>query len=104
MAKKGKDGMIKGIQKQMIMIKTPKSRIFEAAYLVLRRDADNEPEEKEMIEEANKIVDGICRSSAQKHKEKRRAKAKRIALFLSGTLVGGLVFLLGILASAFMRS
>ena len=55
--------MLKGIQKQMIMIKTSKSPIFETAYLVVRADLEDEPQGKEMIAEANRIVEGICKTT-----------------------------------------
>lgn len=49
--------MRKGVQKNMIWVRTPESRCFEAAYFVLRpqRRADT-PREGEMLREANRLL------------------------------------------------
>lgn len=96
--------MLKGIQKQMIMIKTSKSPIFEAAYLVVRADAEEEPEKLEMVAEANRIVEGICKSHSQRNKDKVKLKRKKLAMFLLGALVGTAFFALGVGLAAIMHS
>ncbi len=48
-------GMLRGCQKQMIVLQTPESRLFESAFLVLRRDVD-EAGQDDMIAEANRII------------------------------------------------
>ncbi len=49
--------MLKGIQKNMIWIRTPENRFFEAAYFVMRPGACSDtPREGEMLREANRLL------------------------------------------------
>ena len=49
--------MLRGCQKQMVMLKTVKSHLFESAWFVLREERGGESEE-DMIAEAHRIVAG----------------------------------------------
>ena len=63
--------MIKGAQKQMIVLKTAASRYFEEAYFVLRSDIKPKKQDRtDLLTEANRILkesesvrNGKCRSS-----------------------------------------
>ncbi len=50
--------MIRGAQKQMIVVRTRNSRVFEEAYFVIRRNAGRgETDETDMLWEANRIIE-----------------------------------------------
>ncbi len=76
--------MIKGAQKQMIVIRTAASRYFTEAYFVLRGDVDtkNPHKETDMLREANRILaDAIPEHEASK-------KRHRLPRFCLGLLLG----------------
>ncbi len=78
--------MLKGIQKNMIMIKLPRSQSFEAAYFILR-SSGKEPRQGEMVREANRIIaeSGLC---SVKGDRAGRQRWERIMLFIYGVLSG----------------
>lgn len=49
--------MLKGSQKQMIVVRTRDSRVFEEAYFVMRRGAERGADEMDMLWEANRIIE-----------------------------------------------
>ena len=79
--------MIKGAQKQMIVVKTDGNRFFEEAYFVLRREA-TATAGGDMVSEANKI---IRQSASPQAVQKGKARLPwQIALgFLCGLVTGG---------------
>lgn len=78
--------MIKGTQKQMIVLRTGDSRYFDEAYFVLRREVKpRRTSRDEMIREANRI---LAESGMDNQKPKRRV-GRSIWMFLSGILCGG---------------
>ncbi|MBE6584795.1 MAG: hypothetical protein E7649_07495 [Ruminococcaceae bacterium] len=74
--------MVRGAQKQMIVVKTQDSAVFEEAYFVVRRNAV--AGRMDMIAEANKIIEAC--GIGGKVKRKLDIKLFMIAL---GTFVGG---------------
>lgn len=87
--------MIKGTQKQMIVVKTGESRYYDEAYFVLRRDIDISPRNREdFLREANRIL-------AEKEFKKDHPVLgfwKAGCLFLAGIVLGTVAgFLLQIL-------
>jgi hypothetical protein len=48
--------MLKGIQKNMIWVRTPESRCFEAACFVLRPRRSGKEREGEMLREAERLI------------------------------------------------
>ena len=83
--KKEKD-MLKGIQRQTVLIKTPENRSFEEVHFLMRSDLPpKESAENDLVREANRILEEIGFSNA-----KRRKKGMRPLLaFLMGILLGG---------------
>ena len=77
--------MIKGAQRQMIVVKTPKSLVFEEAYFVVR--PKNYTGSLDMLSEANKIIENC----GLNQKKKRRVSVKNILFLLSAFLSGGTV-------------
>ena len=82
--------MVKGIQRQMVIVRTTESEIFETAYFVLRADARIKSSGKSIISEANSIVSAVCKDGALERKAKRRKTWGRALLFVGGALSGAL--------------
>ena len=84
--------MVKGIQREMVVVRTAESENFEMAYFILRADTQRKSGEKSIIAEANSIVSAVCADGTHDKREKRRFRRSRALFFLSGTLCGALVF------------
>ena len=83
--------MIKGAQKQMIVMRIGDSRYFEEAYFVLRREMGcGGPLRDEMVREANRILEESGMDLTRRKKRTSRA----VLLFVVGLLLGGGVALL----------
>ena len=83
--------MIRGTQKNMIVIKPPVTSPFESAWFVLRRVGKESPppEKGAMVREAHRILS----ESATQHRRKIFPKdrlASMLLVFLSGILCGAL--------------
>ena len=74
--------MIKGCQREMIVLQTKESALFESAYFVLRR-GKNVAARGDMLQESNRIV-----SQGREYFQKRH-KSRRGLPFLCGFLSGG---------------
>ena len=83
--------MIRGVQRQMVVVKTEKSENFELAYFVMRTDKrgviqkGDGSESVGVIEEANRIVGEVC---GHTEKVKTKGKRERIFTYLAGMLSG----------------
>ncbi len=77
--------MVKGSQKQMIVVKTAESDVFEEAYFVVRRNAT--AGRMDMLAEANKIID----SCGVKGKKRPKIDTKLLAIMLCSFVGGGAV-------------
>ena len=87
--------MIKGAQKQMIVVRTGGSRYFDEAYFVLRKDVKPaRGEQSDMLSEADRIL----KESETVRPVKKPHRAKPYFLFALGILLGAaaavLIFLL----------
>ena len=86
--------MVKGIQRRFVEMKLVGSKTYESAYFILKRG--NEPqksEEKELLDEARRIVSSL-------DNDKKKAKGGKIVrillyplLFLIGSALGFVVSL-----------
>ena len=75
--------VIKGAQKQMIVLRTGNSRYFDEAYFVLKRD--RRPQKREagdMVSEANRILE-----ESEWGREEKRGRGGRF-WFAAGALLG----------------
>lgn len=91
--------MIRGLQKQMITLATPKSSRFELVCFVLRPERCRERvSDAEMLREARTLLAGAEPAPKQELAAKPKKKRPRLLLFfggaLSGCLVTALLFLL----------
>ena len=85
--------MLKGAQKQMIVIRTRDSRLFEEAYFVMRRDAEvGGTPTTDMIAEANRIIESARSQKRRERQGHRRHIWMILAVCVSfgaGLLIGG---------------
>ena len=86
--------MLKGAQKQMIVVRTGDSRYFDEAYFVLRRGAETGKGRRDLLAEANRIL-GEC-EQARRGRGWRRGKGFAVFLlgFFSGTVCAVALLLL----------
>ena len=84
--------MVRGCQKKIIYLKNTDSEVFDEAYFVLTDKAIDEGiSERDMLKEANKILDECI------FDEERKSKKLKIKAFLKSS---ALPFLLGIVFGA----
>lgn len=79
--------MIKGTQKEIIMLKTEKNSIFEVVYFMLRSDIPK-PSENDILKEANRIVEESYSHQKRKREERKNKLKCGIPFFIFGTLSG----------------
>ncbi|MBE6604983.1 MAG: hypothetical protein E7639_04690 [Ruminococcaceae bacterium] len=80
--------MLRGCQKQMIVLQTQQSAIFESAFFVLRPE-NGSAQHDDMLAEANRIIgEGVT------VRKKRRRFWWALASFLLGALLGAGIFAL----------
>ncbi len=94
--------MIKGAQKKMIVIRTAQSPIFEEAYFVMRGGQSRD--ERDMIDEANRIIDasGLGRNDKRENKRKMRDRTRSLIIALCGFLGGSAIGVAVTLTVVFM--
>lgn len=87
--------MIKGAQKQMIVLRTGDSRYFDEAYFVLRREIQTHRGVKnDILREANRILEEnrtACETLPDG--KPRRRLLRGWLLFLAGLIIGGAIVL-----------
>ena len=94
--------MVKGIQREMVMVRTAESELFELAYFILRSDAQKKCGAKSIISEANSIVSAVCADGVCNKGEKRRRRRSELLWFLAGVLLGALaLFVICAICGAF---
>ena len=92
--------MLKGIQKNMVWIKTPESRYFESAYFVMRSAQSNLPSDGDMLIEANRIIKNSDPKSDRKASKQKGRRAKIYAFFcgfLSGSAALAISWLISLI-------
>ena len=87
--------MIKGAQKQMIVVRTNKSPYFDEAYFVLRREIRSQKHiQHDILAEANRILEENAPASRTVKKRKKQLLWGFLAGTLCGTGLAGLLFFL----------
>lgn len=80
--------MLRGYQKQMVVLQMPESEMFECAWLVLRREKPSVCH-SDMLTEANRLI-----GAGGTVRRKKKAFWGRLGFFLLGFLLGASIFLL----------
>ena len=80
--------MLRGCQKQMIVLQTPQSGVFESAFFVLRRENQSVGHD-DMLAEANRII-----GNGVGLRRRARRLPERLLVFLLGVVLGAGVFAL----------
>lgn len=83
--------MIKGCQRRIVMVKNPKSALFEEAYFILREEcASEEPDNDDIVGEAEKIISAYAEKKTRK--KRKSFSIAELLFFISGTLISGIVY------------
>ena len=83
---------VKGIERRMVLIRTPENRCFEEAHLVLRADFYKEPcEDGDILSEANRILEECGYSAEGKRRRRKRGLGNPLVCFFLGTFCGGVI-------------
>lgn len=80
--------MIKGAQKQMIVLRTGDSHYFDEAYFVLRRELHANRCSKDMLREANRILEENALSDTGERGNGRPKAGRRRLMSLLWFLLG----------------
>ena len=89
--------VVKGAQKQMVVVKTNDSEVFEEAYFVVRRGAC--AKRMDMISEANKIVEGVGANRGRRREKIIKMLMYSLLSFLSGGAFGAATVAILVLVS-----
>ena len=90
--------MLRGAKKNMIVVRTRDSRMFEEAYFVMRRNASTAAvDDLDMLWEANRILESTVsyarnqKAGGEKRESPRRrsGKLQRLLWFGAGLICGG---------------
>ncbi len=87
MKKEGTD-MIKGCQKKAVLVRCPKSRIFEEAYLIMR-ESEEPVDDTDIVSEADRILSECTVKGQKRH---RTVHWSDFLFFAAGVVVAGLAF------------
>lgn len=89
--------MVKGCQRQMVVLKCAPESAFESAYFILRNERQRSVSQEDILAQANRIIRENC---FVREKKKRRREILFAAIsFLCGALVSALVTLAVFLAT-----
>lgn len=86
--------MVKGIKKNMIVLRRPESRLFEAAYFILKEESPPACD-SDILAEANRILSE--NASEREVRARGRSLLPLFASFIAGALLGGLLPLIFLL-------
>ncbi len=92
--------MIKGIQRNMVVLKNTGSPIFEEAYFILRERPGTETGKNDMVSEASRIIAANMISPEKliaEKSQKARERFIRLLIFALGAISGGMLSALVVL-------
>ena len=85
--------MVKGISKQVIVVRQPEAKLFEQAIFLLRDDA-GEVSDDELLRQANEAAEEYLRRHAGGEKRTRRFRWNAAGFMLLGAFVTGVAWVL----------
>lgn len=88
--------MLRGAKKNMIVVRTRDSRVFEEAYFVMRRDRQVErADDPDILWEANRILEAAIpcaeRAGSRTQTAEKKGMLKKFLWFGAGLISGGAV-------------
>ena len=83
--------MVKGCQRQMVVLKCAPESAFESAYFILKNERQKSFSEEDILAQANKIIKENC--FARDKKRRRREVLLAVLSFACGSLLSTLVTL-----------
>lgn len=86
--------MLRGAKKNMIVVRTRDSRVFEEAYFVMRRDRrPGTADDPDILWEANRILESTLPTAEQTRTHtvptKKQSRLKNLLWFGAGLISGG---------------
>ena len=82
--------MLRGAKKNMIVVRTRDSRMFEEAYFVMRRDTGTAVDETDMLWEANRILESTSHGVGREPTVRPvRSRLRGAIWFVLGLVSGG---------------
>jgi hypothetical protein len=82
--------MLRGAKKNMIVVRTRDSRMFEEAYFVMRRDTGASVDETDMLWEANRILESTSHGVGREPTVRPvRSRLRGAIWFVLGLVSGG---------------
>lgn len=88
--------MVKGISKQVIVVRQPEAKLFEQAIFLLRDDAEAVTDD-ELLRQANEAADTYLRRHAGGEKRTRRFRWSAAGFMLLGASFTGLAWLVSVI-------
>ena len=86
--------MVKGCERRLVIYKSKNSKYFSEVHFIMKEEVDGKKaDRRDIISEANKIVD----ESTAQHKNSRNKKRERLSkllFFLSGVAFSSSIFLI----------
>ncbi len=89
--------MVKGISKQVIVVRPPDSDLFDQAIFILRDKNRRELSEEELVKQANKAVEHYVHNSVKGGWKGRKKAWTPVFWGMLGALCTGLIWLVTVL-------
>ena len=83
--------MVKGVSRQVIVVRQPDAKLFEQAIFLLREDGPGVTDD-ELLRQANQAADRYLRANAGGAKAPRRIRWSAVAFTLLGAAATGLAW------------
>ncbi len=90
--------MVKGVSRQVIVVRQPDTKLFEQAIFLLREEALGREgvTDQQVLKEACQVADQYVKSRTQSTKKPRRPRLSGAACMLLGAAATGFVWLLSL--------
>ncbi len=91
--------MVKGVSRQVIVVRQPDTKLFEQAIFLLKEEALGREgvTDQQVLKEACQVADQYVRTRLQGAKKPRRARLRPLGWMSLGASMTGLAWLLAIL-------
>lgn len=88
--------MVKGVSRQVIVVRQPDTKLFEQAIFLVKEEALGREgvTEQQVLREACQVADQYVRTKAENAKKPRRSRLPHLGFLLLGAAVTGLAWLL----------